>query len=65
MREGMGQHLTTNEKYGKLGRDFCSGYNTHTLFQNLQKRSFVCSECGTLQARYPLLSSVRLSIFIA
>jgi len=41
---------------------FCSDYNASTLFRNLQKRSLKCKERCTLQIRYPLWSTVRLSL---
>ena len=38
---------------------FCSCYNASTLFLNLQQRR---KDRGILQTRYPLLSTVRLSV---
>jgi hypothetical protein len=40
----------------------CRGYNVATLFWNLRKRSLACRERGTLQKRYVLWSTVRLSV---
>lgn len=41
---------------------FCtSGYKAPTHFQNQQNRSMTCKECGTLQTRYPLCTTDRLS----
>ena len=42
---------------------FCSGYNTPTLFWNLQKRSLICREYGFPQTCKPQWSTVRLSFF--
>ena len=39
-------------------------YNAPILFQNLQERSLVCRERCTLQARYPLWSTDRISVRI-
>jgi len=39
---------------GKTNLVFCSGYNAPTLVRNLQKRSLVCRERGTLLTCYPL-----------
>jgi hypothetical protein len=45
------------KKYGELDSGkivvFCSGYNAHTLFWNLQKRGLACREPVIFQARYP------------
>ena len=43
---------------GTKNLDVCCGYNTPTLFRNLQKKSLVC----TLQTCYPLWSMIRLFI---
>jgi hypothetical protein len=48
-------------EYGELGTDgtfFCSGYNAPIIFRNLQKMSLACRDCGFLQTRYPLWSTV-------
>ena len=55
MREVMGQPVNVWKSMGSW--DYVP-----TFFQNLQKSSLACSECGTLQERYPLWSMVRLSI---
>ena len=50
------QLLTVTKKVGELGRGeivYCSGYNA-SIFYNLQKRSLVCREHGTLQICFPL-----------
>ena len=41
---------------------FCSGYNTPTLFWNLQKRSLLCREYGLPQTCKPQCSTVRLCV---
>jgi hypothetical protein len=41
---------------------FYYGYNPPTFFQNLQKRYLACKVCGSLQARYPLGSTVGFSV---
>ena len=47
---------------GKNNLIFCSGYNTPTLFWNLQKRSLMCREYGFPQTCKPQWSTVRLSV---
>ena len=53
-------------KWKKLGRDekfsLCSSYSALALFRNLHNRSLECRECGSLQMRCPLSSTVRLSV---
>ena len=52
-----------NSMEGWAGRNhlvFCSGYNAHALFRNLQKRSLTCKKRETLQTRYPLFLAILL-----
>ena len=53
-------------KWKKFGRDekfsLCSSYNAPALFRNLHNRSLECRECGPLQTRYLLSSTVGLSV---
>ena len=41
---------------------FCNGYNAPNLFGNRQKKSLACMERCTLQPRYPLWFTLRLSV---
>jgi len=49
--------LSKDEQFSLLWRIQC----TYSFFRNLSKRSFACRERVTLQACYPLWSTIRLS----
>ena len=49
-------------KYGDLGRGQKTDLSNNYSFLNLLKMSFTYSYSGSLQTRYPLWSTVRLSV---
>jgi len=51
----------TLKKYGELGRDEKSATNAPSLSKSTKDRLLACRERGTLQARYPLWFTIRLS----